>query len=67
MDGGDCNIPITFFKQEGHNVPKLLTSLYYVHQSYELMRPLGMPIFGPRYISRDPLDDATYQISRSTR
>ena len=34
-------------KQEGHSGPGSLTSLYYVHQSYKLMGPLGRPIFGP--------------------
>ena len=27
------------YEQEGHSGPESLTSLYYVHQSYKLMRP----------------------------
>ena len=37
-------------QQEGHSGPESLTSLYYEHQSYKLMRPQGKPIFGPRGI-----------------
>ena len=37
-------------KQEGNSGPESLTSLYYLHQSYKLMRPLERPIFGPRSI-----------------
>ena len=32
------------YKQKGHSGPESLTSLYFVQQSYKLMRLLGRPI-----------------------
>ena len=46
-NNGKLIIYMKKYKQEGQSGPESLTSLYYVHRSYKLMRHPRRPILAP--------------------